>query len=428
MRNMVEERTVDIHQYEKLYARAERLVREGAISDRNKELILGYRDICLLKGTCGRVRLIRVMGALTLFARMIQQDFDTMTKPDLERLIGMLLARRPAYTPETLGSYKAIIRRFMSWVLVPDEFPTKHPPAMLSWISCHVKAKDKRKLNRSELLTPAEIERLLSVAPNTRDRALIKLLWETGGRISEIGNLQLKHITKHQFGYTLDLKGKTGQRCPLIVSSAPYLTQWLSLHPFPSHPDNPLWVYNQQTTKPKPVRYQALRQRLITYLKRAKIEKHIYPHLFRHSRATYCVATGLMNEQQAKTYFGWSPSSNMLAIYAHLTSDDANHALLRENNLAPPTATQGTPAPRTCSRCTHLNPTSAPYCLNCNNVFDEQAVLQDRAATEMTNTLVLQLFEVLVKQGLLDQAADQVHQAGLGPALQALAAQHKPQR
>ena len=57
-------------------------------------------------------------------------------------------------------------------------------------------------------------------------------LWETGGRISELGNLQLKHVTKQVHGYLLDLYGKTGHRNPLVISSAPHLTQWLALHPF----------------------------------------------------------------------------------------------------------------------------------------------------------------------------------------------------
>ena len=65
------------------------------------------------------------------------------------------------------------------------------PPALVAWITTHVKAKDKRRLHRNELLTPADIDRLLSVCHNTRDKALLSILWETGGRIRELQNLQL---------------------------------------------------------------------------------------------------------------------------------------------------------------------------------------------------------------------------------------------
>ena len=40
--------------------------------------------------------------------------------------------------------------------------------------------------------------------------------------------------------------------------------------------------------------------------------KRIYPHLFRHTRATHLLLTGQMNETQAKVYFGWSPDSKMI--------------------------------------------------------------------------------------------------------------------
>ena len=57
---------LDIHSYNTKYVQAEAQVRRAQISDRNKELILAYRDTCLLRGVCRRVRLIRVMGALQL--------------------------------------------------------------------------------------------------------------------------------------------------------------------------------------------------------------------------------------------------------------------------------------------------------------------------------------------------------------------------
>jgi len=51
-------------------------------------------------------------------------------------------------------------------------------------------------------------------------RAFVSLLWETGARIAEIGNLQLKHLTKHPHGYLLDVNGKTGERNPLLDYAA----------------------------------------------------------------------------------------------------------------------------------------------------------------------------------------------------------------
>src|SRR5438034_10642903 len=130
---MVREVTVDIHDYHRKFVMAERAVRGSRLSARNKTLILRYRDVCLRQGLCGNVRLIRVMGALTLFGRMIAKDFDTIDRADIEDLVSRLLHADPPYSPETLGTYKAILKKFMTWVITPNDFPTRTPPAMIAW-------------------------------------------------------------------------------------------------------------------------------------------------------------------------------------------------------------------------------------------------------------------------------------------------------
>lgn len=416
---MARETVLDIHNYQRQFAHAEQQVHQSGLSARNKELILSYRDVCLRQGICGKVRLIRVLGVLTLFGRMLDQDFDTLTRLDLEGLISRLLRAQPPYSPETLGTYKAILKKFMTWVTAPEAFPTKTPPALVSWLTCHVRAKDKRRLQRRDLLTPEEAARLLQICDNARDRALVSLLWETGCRVAEIGNLQLKHVTKHAHGYLLDVHGKTGTRNPLVVSSAPYLSAWLAYHPFATNPDAPLWVSKRYRHDNRHIQYPAIRKVLSTLFAHAKITKRPNPHGLRHARTTYLLATGLMNESQCKAYLGWAPTSQMLATYAHLTTSDANNAILAENHLAAPTVMPTTLAARRCTICTEPNPPTAVFCIRCSNGLDERATAA--TPTSDAQALLLQLCEVLVRQGLLDEAAAQVHNAGLGAALKALA-------
>jgi integrase len=110
-------------------------------------------------------------------------------------------------------------------------------------MTVHLKRRDDPCLQRTALLTPDDIAALLAVCRNTRDKAFLSILWESGSRISEPGNLQLKQVTKHEHGYILDLEGKTGRRNPLIVSSSPHLATWLSHHPFKDNQESPLWVH-----------------------------------------------------------------------------------------------------------------------------------------------------------------------------------------
>jgi integrase/recombinase XerD len=413
---------LDIHNYEAKYAQAERQVAESEISARNKELILGYRDACLLHQTCRKVRLIRVLGALLLFARQFNKDFDQVSRDDVQRIVTGFLNRNPPYSAETLGTYKAILRRFFTWISNPEAFPNvEQAPATVAWIRTTVFKRDKMKLERNDLLTPEDIENLLAVCHNPRDKALIAVLWETGGRIAEVGNLQLKHVVKTQHGYTLDLTGKTGSRNPLIISSAPYVSQWLSLHPFKDNPESPLWVHYQYGKKAEQLRYDSIRYLLTRHFSRANIQKPFHPHLFRHSRATYVLANAVMNESQAKAYFGWTPDSDMLATYSHLIDQDSNNAILRENGLTPQQQRQDELKPVTCRICAELNPPKADYCVKCGAVLDLTKAYEHQKVHDLKEELFVNLFKILVEKGLVDEAAKEVHEAGLGMTLKRLA-------
>jgi integrase/recombinase XerD len=416
--------TLDIHDYATRFAYAERQVQNGDISQRNRDFILHFRDACLLRNVCSRVRLIRVMGVLLLYARLLKKDFDQATREDVENLVGQLVRRQPPYSPETLGTYKAILKGFLTWVVQPDHFPTKEPPALVSWITTHVKSKDKRRLERTELLTPADIQALVDTCHNPRDKAFDAMLWETGCRIAELGNLQLRNVTKIEHGYSLDVNGKTGRRSIIVVSSAPYLAQWLANHPFKDDPEAPLWVYYQYTAEPQHLKYDTLRHLLHRQFVRAGIKKPFHPHIFRHSRATYVLANGIMSEAQCKVFFGWTPDSDMLSTYAHLVDQDANNAILRENNLAPTARKTDDLRPIICPMCSESNPPKTDYCLKCGAILNLKKAYEHQQVHELHEDVTMTLFRILVEKGLIDEAAKAVHEAGLGSALRRLA-QHQ---
>src|ERR1043166_3145341 len=162
---MVRSVTLDIHNYPRMFAHAEAQVQQSEISQRNKELIFAYRDACLLRQTCGKVRLIRVLGVLLLFARALRKDFDQASREDIQPLVAQLLTRQPSYSAQTIGTYKAILKRFYTWLGNPAEFSTRAPaPSLVSWITTHVRTKDKKKLQRGDLLLPGDIKGVLTAS------------------------------------------------------------------------------------------------------------------------------------------------------------------------------------------------------------------------------------------------------------------------
>ncbi len=64
-----------------------------------------------------------------------------------------------------------------------------------------------------------------------------------------------------------------------------------------------------------------------TCAKVAGIRKRLYPHLFRHSFATWALSRG-MNPVQLKDILGHSSLAMITNVYSHLAPEDAHAALM----------------------------------------------------------------------------------------------------
>jgi len=106
-----------------------------------------------------------------------------------------------------------------------------------------------------DLLAEEEIRRLVEAADNPRDRAFIITLYETGGRIGEVGSLRIRDVPFHKGYASVMLRGKTGPRRVPVVAAVPYLGLWIEHHPDRSNPDAPLWP---KLSDGKPMSYPAL--------------------------------------------------------------------------------------------------------------------------------------------------------------------------
>ena len=187
----------------------------------------------------------------------------------------------------------------------------------------------------------------------------------------ELLDLKMKDVTlsNERISHVV-VNGKTGMRKSPIVFSVPYLAGYFNDMRKDAKPDDPLLVvFDHSTPTNRPLDYPNVRKLLGDLKTRSKLGKRIYPHLFRHSRATYYASK--LTEQEAKVYFGWSGDSAMMSKYVHLSGRDVDNAVARANGLEKIAESSKLKEQiRNCGKCHTINEITAKYCANCGSPLD----------------------------------------------------------
>ena len=349
----------DIHRTNRKLELAIKTIESGHISKQNKDIILKFHDYAFSIGL-SKKRILKYLHSLLKIAQWLEVPLENAPKEDIMKLVRKI--EQEDYSEWTKHDYKVIIKRFYKWMDGDEEYPDN-----VRWIKTTFR-KNKRKLPE-ELITKQEVEKMIAVAEHTRDKALIALFYESGFRIEEILTLRIKHIVMDEYGAKIIGNGKTGMRRIRLISSVPYLAAWIENHPFKDEPDAPLWVKIGSTDKDEIIHYNNARRIIKTLAKKANIKKRIYPHLFRHSRATYLA--NKFTESQLNQYFGWVQGSIMPSTYVHLSGRDLDDKIFEINGLKEgEKEKKEEPTVKKCYRCEKINPSTGKFCGRCGSPLD----------------------------------------------------------
>jgi len=389
---------IDIHGSAEGLLRAEKRVTANPLSARNVRLIERFKRKLESEGL-SQHRVKKYLDTLRLIGERLG-DFEEATEQDIREYVRWLEAQ--PYSAWTKQSYKVILKRFYRWLKGGDE---EYPPEV-RWIKTTLKEKDR--LLPKDLLTEEEIRKLVEAADNPRDRAFIMLLYETGGRIGEVGSLRIRDIDFKREYASVILKGKTGSRRVPVVSSVPFLLTWLDHHPDGKNPDAPLWP---KFSDGKPMTYPALAKVLRVAGERAGFKKRIHPHLLRHSRATFLASK--LTEAQMNALFGWKQGSEMPSTYVHLSGRDIDDAVLGIYGIRKrPEEKPKELAPKECPRCRRTNPATNRFCSQCGMALDMEAVMEIERRRKRADDLMDRLFEDPEVRGLIERKLRELHRAG----------------
>ena len=371
---------------QRLVSVLDKVNKDPKVCPENKRDILSFSKIRLAKGS-SHGRVAKVVYCVRNWAKWIGKPFREATKDDLIMAVGDL--ENADFAEHTRYDFKIVLKMLYKWLEGNDETM----PAKVAWLKPKIK-NENHKLPE-ELLTEEEVLKLAEAPGNVRDKAFILVLYESGCRIGELLTLRNKNIAFDTYGAILRVNGKTGDRRVRIISSAPALASWIELHPLGRDPEAMLWHSNWRNSEkkcPKNLSHGTVYTLLRDYAAKAGIRKRIYPHLFRHSRAT--ALANKLTESQMKEHFGWVQGSDMAATYVHLSGRDVDNALLKLQGLVQVEEKKSdTLNVRVCPRCKDHNSPISRFCTKCGMPLDEKLIVKIEEIKGTSNNVMNRLMD-----------------------------------
>lgn len=255
------------------------------------------------------------------------------------------------------------VRAFLKWL---RRTPGRAYPPEVEWLQPNRKAQS-RVVDPAELLTPKEVKAMVQAHDHPQDRAIVSVLYESGMRASEFVSLTLGNVAVDDHGEAVLALSKaspglkTGPRRVPLLDSVVYLQAWLDAHPRKGDASAALWISRADRNPGDPLTANALWRIIKKGAERAAIKKRVYPHVFRHSRATEAVRLGYP-DAITKKLFGWTARSDTPSVYQHVNDEDVREFARRVAGKSRARAAERALEPRVCARCEKVNAATADFC------------------------------------------------------------------
>jgi integrase/recombinase XerD len=227
----------------------------------------------------------------------------------LERTITELKLK--AYSPRTIASYLFFLKPFLESIDTPMELRVYDVKLFLAGLIDRYSNKSrslavsslrfffKRVVDRPDIfvklevpkkekklpivLSPEEIKSMIEVTEHAKSKLILRMLYSSGLRVSELVNLTPKDLDFNQnIGWVRRGKGSKDRLFKIAESISKQLQKHLSKHP------NNKFVFSEL----EPMSARNIQFIVKIAAKKAGINKNVSPHTFRHSFATALLDAG----------------------------------------------------------------------------------------------------------------------------------------
>lgn len=184
------------------------------------------------------------------------------------------------------------------------------------------------------VLTREQIRAMEDATPAERDRLIIRLLADTGLRLSELLGLTTSDLIEQGRDRFIKVHGKGARdrMVPLQPALFVRLRRYIDRQrPEEARSDRVFLAlrHSRVTGEYEPLGPRAVQELTLVAARSVGItDRPVNPHAFRHAFATNCLRRG-MNPIQLQNILGHSTLEMIVGVYSHLAPNDAADALMR---------------------------------------------------------------------------------------------------
>lgn len=234
------------------------------------------------------------------------KDIEQITKDDLVKYFNRIEWKTRADSTRSLHT-----------IIIKAYFTDSGKPEIINWIK---RKPLKETMSPEQTLTAEDINKLLEVADNHYDKALIAFLYDAGCRISEAQRIKWKDLQDTTDGIIVSIptkKTNAGYRKVILPFASQYIRN-LQIYAY-GKPDD--FIFH--------LAYRTHAERIQRIRESANIDKPFTAHKLRHAQATQLVRDGVQ-EAIIRKKLGWSANSTMISRYQHNTDEDVIDATLKQ--------------------------------------------------------------------------------------------------
>ncbi len=352
---------------------------DGRLSSNDADLILSFIAEREVTNNISVKRAYKLASSLIVLRRIIgpfRENSILTLYAGIKKLHSESSKRGTEYKENTKRDLVIILKSFYLWLIENEEVSL--PLRKIQAIQPPKKVMSTKSVQ--DLLSPDEIQSLISACSRSRDRALFFMMYEGGFRVGEMGCMKWGDLKFDSSGVRVNVTFKTGKpRYIRLVMSKEPLAAWKADYP-EDITDGSLVFLNY---KNEPLTHAAVLRQLERITEKAGLNRRVTPHIFRHSRITHLIQQGI-SESVIKLMMWGTVNSQMFATYAHLTGKDIDREFFDLYGLSEEQKDDKEKMlePKVCPHCNEICAPMSKYCCICGNLLGSNMINDDKHLQE----------------------------------------------